>query len=57
MKSEDLRKVVFHKYEDGDNICKIYHDLNGPWGLNIIPRIGAFGLLVEMKSMNRVVLK
>ena len=38
MKSEDLRKVVFRKYEDGDNACKIFRDLNGSLGLNTIKR-------------------
>ncbi|CAF2764913.1 unnamed protein product [Rotaria sp. Silwood2] len=38
MKSEDLRKVVFRKYEDGDGVCKIFRDLNGSLGLNTIKR-------------------
>ncbi len=38
MKSEDLRKVVFRKYEDGDGVCKIFRDLNGSLGLNTIRR-------------------
>jgi len=38
MKSEDLRKVVFRKYEDGDGVCKIFRDLNGSLGLNTFNR-------------------
>ncbi len=38
MKSKDLQKVVFRKYEDGDGPTKIFHDLNGSLGLNTIKR-------------------
>ncbi|CAF2082310.1 unnamed protein product [Rotaria magnacalcarata] len=38
MKSEDLRKVAFRKYEDGDGVYKIFRDLNGSLGLNTIKR-------------------
>jgi transposase len=38
MKSKDLRKVVFWKYEDGDGPTKILRDLNGSLGLNTIKR-------------------
>jgi transposase len=38
MKSKDLRKVVFRKYEDGDGVCKIFRDLNSSLGLNTIKR-------------------
>ena len=38
MKSEDLRKVVFRKYEVGGAVCKIFRDLNGSLGLNTIKR-------------------
>ena len=33
MKNEDLQKVVFSKYENGDHSTKIFHDLNGVLGL------------------------
>ena len=39
MNSEDLRKVVFRKYEDGDGVCKIFRDLNGSFGFNTIKRL------------------
>ncbi len=38
MKSNDLQKVVFRKYEDGNGRTKIFHDLNGSLGLNTIKR-------------------
>jgi hypothetical protein len=38
MKSKDLQKVVFRKYEDGDGPNKIFRDLNGSLGLNTIKR-------------------
>jgi hypothetical protein len=38
MKSKDLQKVIFRKYEDGDGPTKIFRDLNGSLGLNTIKR-------------------
>ena len=38
IKSEDLRKVVFHKYKDGEGVCKIFGDLNGSLGINTTKR-------------------
>ena len=38
MKSEDLRKVIFRKYEDGDDVRKIFRDLHGSMGLNTVKR-------------------
>jgi hypothetical protein len=38
MKSKDLQKVVFLKYEDGDGPAKIFRDLNGSLGLSNIKR-------------------
>ncbi len=38
MKSEDLQKVVFRKYEDGDGPAKIFRDLIGSLGLTTIKR-------------------
>jgi hypothetical protein len=38
MKSKDLQKVIFSKYEDGDGPTKIFRDLNGCLGLNTIKR-------------------
>ena len=33
MKNEDLQKVVFSNYENGDHSTKIFHDVNGVSGL------------------------
>jgi hypothetical protein len=38
MKSKDLQKVIFRKYEDGDGPTKIFHDLNGFLSLDTIKR-------------------
>ena len=38
MKSEDLQKFLFSKYENGDHPTKIFHDLNGVLGLRINQR-------------------
>ncbi|CAF4548167.1 unnamed protein product, partial [Rotaria sp. Silwood2] len=38
MKSKDLQKVVFSKYENGDYPTKIFRDLNGALRLNTIKR-------------------
>jgi len=38
MKSKDLQKVIFRKYEDGDGPTKIFRDLNGSLSLDTIKR-------------------
>jgi len=38
MKSKDLQKVIFRKYEDGDSPTKIFRDLNGSLSLDTIKR-------------------
>ena len=38
MKSKDFQKVVLSKYQNGDTITKIHHDLNGGIGLRTIER-------------------
>jgi len=38
MESKDLQKVVFCKYEDGDDPSKIFRDLNGSLRLTTIKR-------------------
>ena len=38
MKSQDLQRVVFSKYQDGDRPTKIYRDLNRAIGLSTIER-------------------
>jgi transposase len=38
MKSKDLQKAIFRKYEDGDGPTKIFRHLNGSLGLNTMKR-------------------
>ena len=38
MKSKDVQKVVFSKYEKGDGTTKIFQDLNGAISLPTIER-------------------
>ena len=38
MKSKDLQNVIFSKYQNGDTLTKIYHDLNGAIGLRTMKR-------------------
>jgi len=36
MKSKDLQKIVFSKYQNGDGPTKIHRDLSGGLSLNTI---------------------
>jgi hypothetical protein len=38
MKSKDIQKIIFSKYEKGEGLTKIFRDLNGAVGLRTVKR-------------------